>query len=187
MSKYDKKNQQLARKYGAVTLPYNKLPRPYQLSIAYYMAIDGEAWGIPDEIMHHISNHYPKASYTKNREEYKKQWKEYREQLVRLLVKNIHFYIEEDGKQKFKKANIPTAVLMREIFERHVDIRADNPTFEDYMKSYEDYTTVPDHSRRNRWPVIMSGFDDDIIEDGWHRFHCYITQKQRTIPCVFFV
>jgi hypothetical protein len=43
---------------------------------------------------------------------------------------------------------------------------------------------VPDHPRTNRWPVILSSTNEETLQDGWHRLHCYVRQRARLIPAV---
>ena len=47
-NKPDRRVWALIRQYGGTPVRYADLPRPAQLAIAHYMAIDGEAWPLPE-------------------------------------------------------------------------------------------------------------------------------------------
>jgi hypothetical protein len=38
----------------------------------------------------------------------------------------------------------------------------------------------------DRWPVIMSPFEDETFQDGWHRFHIYVANGHPDIPVIFY-
>ena len=88
------------------------------------------------------------------------------------------------SKKKFGMVLIPTKVLMAEIS------LYDETSFSDFASYHAWYSSggLPDHSRRNRWPIILSRKTnlDGLLEDGWHRFHCYVRQRARNIPCLYF-
>lgn len=44
---------------------------------------------------------------------------------------------------------------------------------------------VPDHRDGDRWPAIAWNQDDEVFEDGWHRFHSYVRAGHQTIPVLF--
>jgi hypothetical protein len=50
MEKTMNKNEKLARKYNYKILPFKELPVEARYAIIYYMAINGEAWEIADEL-----------------------------------------------------------------------------------------------------------------------------------------
>lgn len=173
-------NKKFANKFNPEIVSYNKLPRPHQLAIAHYMAIDGEAWELSEELETYIFTHSFISKKRINNDKCRKNTSIF-------LSKCIDFYIDKYGNEKFGKVNIPTKTLAKEIFERHFDISKDYKSIEDYVKSYDLYRDTPYHKSNNRWPVILSEFDDEVLEDGWHRFHCYYRRKDKSIPCVFFV
>jgi hypothetical protein len=43
---------------------------------------------------------------------------------------------------------------------------------------------VPHH--KTRWPVILSRFDDETLEDGWHRLHSYYRDGDDTVPVIWY-
>lgn len=55
-------------------------------------------------------------------------------------------------------------------------------TFEEYHKWYMDGGDIPSH--KDVWAVILSS-DDEIILDGWHRFHSYVEKDVKMVPCIY--
>ena len=184
MGKYNKKNIRMAKKPGAVVLPYKDLPQPYQLSIAWYMAVNGEAWDFPhngcEKHLWHKNQH---LGYDEANQKYERYMK-------RMIKDRIDFYISKYGHIKFGQVEMPSVDLCLEIFQRNKEIHDDFDSFQDYQKWYLKHIAgdkfLPRHRRTDRWPCIISGFDDDVLEDGWHRFHCYVKRKDPTVPCIFF-
>ena len=194
MGKNDRRNRRFIKKYNPKVLPFKKLPRTHQLAIAYYMAIDGEAWELLGVLGERHSEYRPSdRSYGKNVQKLQDDFEKYRKALKKLLGQSLHHYIKKYGDKKFGMVDIPTKDLIQEIMKRNRDIKEDWETFEEYKKWYlssfgKGY--VGKHISRNRsyrWPSIISGFDDEVLEDGWTRFHCYVARGDKTIPCIFYV
>jgi hypothetical protein len=53
--------------------------------------------------------------------------------------------------------------------------------FEEYHKWYLEEGDTPTH--KETYAVILSN-DEEVIYDGWHRFHSYVESKVSMIPCV---
>lgn len=64
------------------------------------------------------------------------------------------------------------------------DVKDIAPDFEGYHRWYADRGDLPQHTER--WPSIRSNQPewDGYFEDGWHRFHSYVAQGDKTIPTV---
>lgn len=142
------------------------MTRPYQLAVAHYMAVDGEAW----ENLLKLPNrrNQPVA-------------------IVEALKKALPQYVERHADCKFGVARIPTQVMTRSIYE-DPEISGDWPSWEAYRDWYcsPAHGISENHSTRNRWPVVLSCTPDETLQDGWHRVHCYATQGARFIPAIFF-
>lgn len=41
---------------------------------------------------------------------------------------------------------------------------------------------TPDH--KDVWAIILDADYEDVIWDGWHRFHCYIEKNISVIPAI---
>lgn len=157
------RNKKMIREFGGEVMPYRDLPEPAQLAIAWYMAADGEAWEIPEE--------YKGVSPGDFRS---------------LFPEMMPFFIKKHGSKKFGYVEIPTGVLIDAVME-NPDMRSQGMTsFEDYHRWYSKHSTIPQHSTKNRWPVILSSEDDETLQDGWHRLHGYIRQGAKVIPAVYY-
>jgi hypothetical protein len=178
MGKYNKANLKLARKHKARIVKYRDLPTTHQLAITFYMAINGEAWGLSDQLCSAVEETRMNTDWEIHHRLFKKA----------LRTKgSLSFYAEQYGNWKFGIVDIPTKVLCKELMRRNKELRQDFKTFKEFKTWWKNNTPErPNHRRTNRWPCILSGFDDEVLEDGWHRFYCYTERGDATIPCVFY-
>lgn len=143
-------------------MPFRELSREAQYAFIHYMAIDGEAWELPDDFWH------DKWSITK------------------MLSKALSFFLKKYGDVLVGYAEIPTKDLLQSIND-DPDTDEKYSTFEEqrtyYIKKGKDY---PNYSRSNRWPVILSGFTNETLQDGWHRFGAYVRDGAKIIPALFY-
>lgn len=166
----------LAKKYGAKVVCYRDLPRQHQLAIGHYMFLDGDAWESE-------TDSWKDHTYWKKLDPTNKDRDEYDAYIYRVMVRNIPYFIKEHGGDKFGVGEIPTDVMMDEVLKSGWP----NPSI-DTITLYKDWvkknTFIPNHSKRNRWPVILD--DDPIIQDGWHRLNCYLLRGDKTIPVIYY-
>jgi len=170
------KNKILAKKHGAVVLPYKDLPRTYKLAIGHYMFLDGEAWHNTNENWRNHKFWNKDCPTDKDREEYDAY-------IYRVMVRAIPHFVKEYGKTKFGVGEIPTDVMAVEILKQGWPNPKIN-TLAKYKEWIQENTFIPDHSKNNRWPVIMDSKGSVI--DGFHRFHNYLIRGDLTIPFVTF-
>jgi len=171
------------KKFNPKILPFKKLPIEYQYAMIWYMTFDGEAWEWPDDKWQDIIWWKGKQTNT--------SWQKHVSYMKKYMKKHINYFIDTYGDEKFGMVEVPTDVICKEVAKRE-----DNENLNDF-DSFEEYhqwyiknmkETFPKHRKTNRWPCILSTrYSDDVIEDGWHRFHCYIKRKDKTIPCLFYV
>lgn len=102
------------------------------------------------------------------------------------------WHIEEFQKEEKERAGlygiatIPMKVATEECFRLLVD--REEKTFDEYHKWYVNY----DHDderfafHKEMWPVILSPFPDEWLQDGWHRFHSYYAQKRKEVPVLMY-
>jgi len=79
---------------------------------------------------------------------------------------------------------IPTKQVKQFVFQFGKDVSKDWKDFDSYHKWYVSCGDTPKH--RKKWPIILSGFMDEFIQDGWHRMHCYIKHGKKKIPALLF-
>ena len=179
-----KMNTKFAKKYGVKILPFKKLPAPARYAIIHYMAIDGEAWDVSDQLAESFAKGHKmiaksKGSYDKVRKLHKEA-----------VIKSLKFYTEKYGDRKFGYGLIPTKAFVKEIWDRDdgvKDWKMDGMTFKEYQEWYfKEGASMPNHPKTNRWSCILSSFDFEVLEDGWHRFHSYVMRGDKTIPCVHY-
>lgn len=163
---------------GFEIVPYRELPQPYQMALAWYMAVNGEAW---DDIIDHDTVEMPDD--VQNSDD--PRWHAgYKAALEKLLPKFVRKY----GKVEFGVATWATETLIASVagdetfVEDGLDLEGTQAWFQASVQNY--FTTS--YPETDRWPVIMSNFEDETFQDGWHRFHIYVSNGHTDIPVVFY-
>lgn len=82
-------------------------------------------------------------------------------------------------------ASIPIEQIKNFVLQFDKDIAEDWKDFDSYHKWYISYGNIPEHKGK-QWPIILSGFGYEFIQDGWHRLHCYMRQGKKTVPILLF-
>jgi hypothetical protein len=95
------------------------------------------------------------------------------------------WYARKYGNKKFGYVEIPAGALIEAVMG-DLEIKDQFKEFEDYHDWYVRQGHMPEHESRNRWPVILSHYDEETLQDGWHRFHNYIQQGARMIPALYY-
>ena len=158
---------QLVKKYGKV-MAFKDLPLGFKLSMVHYMAVDGEAWELCP------------AAFTRTG-----AYRRLGANLNQILADNISFYDERYGHLKFVIAMVPKAEYCKSLmanFKKNDDMKHLS-TVDGFLKEYEQGGPVVNHKDAS-WPVILSGFPEELIQDGWHRQHCYLNKGFPVIPCI---
>lgn len=94
-------------------------------------------------------------------------------------------YIKKYGKKKFGIVTIPMDDLKKLVMECG-DLKH-HSSFAEYHEWYCNGGGIPNYDEKKKpWPVIISSFNDEAFEDGWHRFHCYVRQDRKEIPCLYY-
>lgn len=88
---------------------------------------------------------------------------------------NYHFLIAE----------VPVELIKQRIMESFAmnNDCEEFKSFADWAKWYQSYGDIPDHGD-SRWACILSSFEDECFEDGWHRFQSYLIKGYETIPVI---
>ncbi len=152
-----RRNKALVRKYGGKVMPFQSLPLPAQLAAAHYMAIDGEAWEVPPDF------------------DRKKDFKSL-----------LPWFRGKYGTKKFGYVEIPTEVLTAEVMKDDEEVGRFKD-FDEYHRWYIGLPGgIPNHPKKDRWPVILSSFEEETLQDGWHRLHTYYHQGAEMIPALYY-
>ncbi len=97
--------------------------------------------------------------------------------LINILV-NDYISVGRNKNKSFEYGLVPIETLTKEISKR-----LGYETFQEYHEWYNDNT---DH-KNSVLPIIISFDNDELIEDGWHRFHSYYRKSIKKIPVVMFM
>jgi hypothetical protein len=166
----------LIRDNNGIIMPFRSLSIPAQLALIQYMSIDGEAWdtsaAMDNDIYEYqlqFRNHYdsPKAN---------KAWAD-------ILRKHRLSFIEEHGGEEFGYVTIPTASLIESVMQ-DADFAAES--FEQHHQWYMHHCLKHSAVDPEAWPVILSSFGDETLQDGWSRFNSYVERRLALCPAIFY-
>ena len=130
------------------------------------MAVDGEAWELPAE--------YEGYGLRPIKREFRSM---------------LPWFKKTYGSKKFGYVEIPMEVLTDEVM-RDEWMSSDMPgmkDFEQYHRWYLKQGGMPDHPTTQLWPVILSSdYEEETLQDGWHRLHDYYRKGIEIVPAVYF-
>lgn len=152
----NKRNKKLIERYGGKVMPYRDLSVPAQLAIGWYMAVDGEAWKLPPD-----DSERPFKSV-------------------------LPWLVRRYGSTRIGYVEIPTKALTEEITKDEGFDEREFRDFDAYHEWYMSGRALLGHPRKGRWPVILSSFEGETLQDGWHRLHDYYSKGATKIPAVYF-
>lgn len=172
----------LALREGGQILSFEELPEEAQLALARYMSLDGEAWEVPpaleaefDEIGMNFGYNHPEG----------------RQQTAAALRDAIPSYIARYGDFEIGyHPCIPTEKLMNAMMiQLEEDPMVPPMTLEEFHEWYLNSSgVIEEHDvTKPLWPVILSSFDDEVLQDGAHRFHHYVNMGVSCIPALYYV
>lgn len=99
---------------------------------------------------------------------------------IKLYCSNLFKSRYDWGKFQIYYYKIPTSVLKEDILNSFES--GHFKTFEDYHNYYISTHEIKEHEKV--WPVFLDTMFGCVIEDGWQRFHSYIKQGIKEIPCL---
>ena len=143
---------------GLKTVSFDELPFEYQKSLILYM-YEGPVvdWSLDVDMDELAKN----------------------DDLVNILI-NDYMSVGRNKNKSFAYGVVPMNVLTKEITKR-----MGYDSFDEYHQEYiQGY--MPDHGK-SVLPVILDFDNDELIEDGWHRFHGYYDKGLKKVPVVVFM
>lgn len=169
-----------ALREGGEILTFEELPLEAQMALAHYMSLDGEAWELPPDFEMALEKILRRYSFGSPKS---------RPLIVAALRDAIPDYIAEYGDFEIGyHPCIPTEKLVDAVMTQ-VD---EDPTIEPI--DWEQHWQEPPKANIERhdltkplWPVILSGFPDEALQDGWKRFGYYVWMGVPCIPALFYV
>jgi hypothetical protein len=163
---------------GFEIIPFRDLPREHQMAMAWYMAIDGEAWeGVIDWNGINMPGD-PDTITIEERDSFNR----------RVLEEHLDQFIATYGDVEFGIATWPTNRIIESIYGDD-DKPGEDETLAAVYAYYQEPITgyhVVEYPKEKRWPVIMSGLDEETLQDGWHRFKIYASNGHQDIPVMFY-
>lgn len=145
-------------------LSFSQLPVPYQLAMAWYMAVDGEAWHDFVEIPEMVADH-PDFMAT----------------FEALLPR----FVESYGNVPFGVTTL-SAQQVKDAYMGDAEISADFASFDDYHQWYVSHNDTPVYGQEGRWPAILGDDNSEAFQDGHHRLHSYLRAGHADVPLIFY-
>lgn len=155
-------------------VPFRDLPVPYKMSIAWYMAIDGEAWV-------DVINGFPFPDHDASQPEFHDYWKQ-------ALTEMMPHFDEAYGDVYFGVTTLATDDVLASIAKDEVNVM-EGIDLDEVHKRYAsggNHSAYPDHGPNDRWPVVLSSHEDETLQDGWHRFGAYAGAGHLDVPAFFY-
>lgn len=100
------------------------------------------------------------------------------DELIKILI-NDYMSVGRNKNKSFAYGLVPMDILTKEISDR-----LGFETFEEYHRFYNDKET---NHGKSVYPVIIDSDNEELIEDGWHRFHYYYSIGIKEVPVVMFM
>lgn len=152
---------------------FRDLPQEHRLAMAWYMAVDGEAWA---DVFEDLPEDADCPDIGEDRDGWAAFWlAALRERMPR--IDDMH------GDVEFGMATVPMDRMV-------AAIEADPDMAQEGVTSYRDTVMSRDgsvaHGTAARWPVILSTSDDETLQDGWHRMASYVRSGCSDVPCLFY-
>lgn len=166
------RNAALVWDHDGVIMSFDRLPTESRMALIQYKAVDGEAWALSPMLLRVL-----KETAGDNIPE--KVW-------VGKLRRTVPYYTKHHGAELFGYiAALPTSALTAVV----MDDAALVDRFDDFQHYHDWYMSIIGKHQavdRRPWPVMLSNFPDETLQDGWTRFHQYVEQGQQTLPAIWF-
>ena len=175
----------LIQNHKGQLVKFRDLPLEAKLAVAYYMALDGEAWNAPDTLYaaYRKANDYGREHNWKG-----KQFDTLTKAAKQLFIDTIDHFVRDYGDEEFGYvAAVPIRTLIescmkdRELAQDWNGLEGWKPYHKWYIGRGSKHAATSD-----LWPVILSCFPDETLQDGWTRFHQYVDRHLETCPAIFY-
>ncbi len=159
----------LIRQNGGRIVLYRDLPVEARHAIAFYMAVDGEAWECPKSLFEQRMS---------------TSW-------MTQFKRTNRFFVSRYGDRWFGYVEVPAPQLIAAVWNYQQQFPDGNRfvSFDEYHRWYLSDGGACSHGT-SVWPVILNDDGDDdgtgLFQDGWHRFHAYVASGVKTIPCIWY-
>jgi len=155
--------QAVIDKHKGRIYPFSKLPLTAQLSIAHYMGVDGSAWLQKDDF-----------GVFDNGSRY----------IIEGLTSKMDAIVDCYGATEIGYVVIPVEAMKEFWTKCKSDDRLYFRDFDTWHKWFINHGKPA--YKKPTWPVILSNYDDEILQDGWNRFNAYIAAGATEIPAVWY-
>ena len=161
----------LAQQYGPKVMPFKQLPVGAKMALVWYMAVDGEAWELPEELQG--ASGLGAAG----------------KKLAAKILARMAYFDKAYGTVRFGYVEIPSDVLNAAILDAHKEnwhlLAVPRKIPKEGTGKAGPWLYTGSLSITT-WPCILDSDTGDILQDGWHRYGRYLDAGLPQIPCVFY-
>jgi len=179
---------------------FKDLPEEAQLAIVHYMGVDGEAWDLErfgvfeglvntEEKLNTARKYLSHHRFDDDFEQYVAAHNQNAQTIVDNLKKALPEIVKGKADSEYGLVTVPTKDLIDAWAEIDSDAVQDfSGDFDAYHAWYQSHRGESNRGGGDNptWPVILSDFEDEILQDGWHRFHQYIANGAKKIACLWY-
>jgi hypothetical protein len=144
------------------------LPVEHQLAVAWYMAVDNDAWS-------------DTFGATQNKPEFDRR----DPASMAEFATHLPQFIKNHGTVPFG-LNTITAQQAKQSLQHDAEALGVRLSFAEIHAEYLRNGDFPTYSDDKRWPVILGNGASATFQDGYERLHSYLRDGHETIPMVFF-
>ncbi len=142
---------------------FNELPVPAKKAYIWFFAVEA-----CNDLVSAISDVFPQDAWCPN---------DVPESKWLVMFDNVAAFV---GDETFCYMEVPSDHIKALIMEHNREVKEDHDSWESYSKSYG--TGGEDHPDHDRFPCIAFEGHPDVVYDGWHRLHHYLSRGHETIP-----
>ena len=148
-------------------MKFSELPQTAQDAIIHYMSVDGAAWAVKED--------WPDWKWGEG----KPSTPEMRQEALDDIAKFRAKFIENWGDEPFGFTEVDPQELLE-------SMKGDEFFVDDSFNENNETCSSDSEYSEPTWPVILSAFPCETLQDGWHRFGRYLRLQKKT-PVIWYV
>lgn len=142
---------------------FNELPAPAKKAYIWFFAVEA-----CNDVVTAIDDILPKDAGCPN---------DIPEPVWLAMYENVAAFV---GNEMFCYLEVPSGQIKSLIMEHNKGVKEEHDSWESYSEFYG--ASGEDHPDHDRFPCIAFEGHSDVVYDGWHRLHHYLSRGHKTIP-----
>jgi hypothetical protein len=169
------RNAKLIKDHKGQIFKFKDLPQTAQFAAIQYMAIDGEAWYGPKNWTDPLPNVWGDIN----------NYSLYVEGCREIIADNLQYFIATYGEILIGYVVIQAKALHDQVVLDE-DFPKDAPSYHEMRLKINRGKNIGEKHNYADWPVILSSFPEETLQDGWSRLWNYFDQGAAEIPAIFY-